>query len=184
MVLAASIRQTRACERHPVEAHPTYGMQPLAPPGPAVPLGPPGMPPLAPPGPAVPPGPPGMAPAAPSGPAVAHAVPSGLTHPGGGLVRYVVAMVVPASALGRAEATGAAASTAAAAPARRTGVKEIFFSAIRLDYPHRPDLETVISRIFRFGPSHAVRGPVDYPVRCNEVGDFIDTNRDVGGRVF
>lgn len=45
-------------------------MQPWAPPGPALPDGPPGIPPLAPPGPALPLGPPGISPLAPPGPAL------------------------------------------------------------------------------------------------------------------
>src|SRR5690348_17233151 len=50
-------------------AQPTFGMQPVAPPGPALPLGPPGIAPEAPSGPAEPPGPPGITPLAPPGPA-------------------------------------------------------------------------------------------------------------------
>jgi hypothetical protein len=38
--------------------------------------------------------------------------------------------------------------TETAAPARRTDFREIFFSAMRFDYPHLPDLETVIGARF------------------------------------
>lgn len=86
-------------------------MHPVAPPGQAEPLGPLGIPPLAPPGPAVPPGPPGMLPEAPSGPTV-HGPPPGLMQPGS------------------APASGAAMIAAAAAPARKTEVSEVFFSAM------------------------------------------------------
>jgi hypothetical protein len=58
---------------------------------------------------------------------MAHGVPSGLKHPGGG---------------GSAEASGAATIAEAAAPARRTVLKDIFFSAMRGNYPHCKDLET------------------------------------------
>jgi hypothetical protein len=61
-----------------------------------------------------------MLPAAPLGPAVAtgHGLPSGLTHIGGS-----------------AAANGAATIAAAAAPARKTDVREIFFSAMRRGIP-------------------------------------------------
>jgi hypothetical protein len=38
--------------------------------------------------------------------------------------------------------------TETAAPARRTDFREIFFSAMQFDYPHLPELETVIGARF------------------------------------
>jgi hypothetical protein len=95
-------------------------MHPVAPPGHAEPLGPPGIDPLAPPGPAVPPGPPGMLPDAPLGPAVPdeHTLPSGLTQPGSAAAGDATAMI-----------------DAAAAPARRTEATETFVRAMRIDIP-------------------------------------------------
>jgi hypothetical protein len=91
----------------------------------ADPLGPYGIEPAAPLRSAVPPGPPGIAPDAPSGPAVAtgHGLPSGFTQPGEGSAR----------------ASGAAAIATAAAPERKTDVREIVFSAIGSAYPNRRD---------------------------------------------
>ena len=123
-----------------IVAQPTLGMQPVAPPGPAVPLGPYGMAPVAPPGPAVPSGPNGIAPVAPSCPAapsgplgmatvappgptfptLAHGVPSALTHGGGS-----------------AEASGVAAIAAATTPANSSGVKFVSFAIMYEGYHDR-----------------------------------------------
>lgn len=131
-------------------AHPTYGMQPLAPSGPAVPPGPYGISPVAPPGPAAPSGPYGIEPLAPSGPAVppgpygiwpvappgpavpmsAHGVPSALTHGGGS-----------------ASEAGANTIEAAAAPAKNTEEKRL--AIMCLAYPLSRRLKTPAGKVSR-----------------------------------
>ena len=139
-----------------IVAQPTPGMQPEAPPGPALPLGPPGarlpdappgpavpsgppgMLPVAPPGPAAPPGPPGMTPLAPPGPAsppgppgIAPAAPPGPAVPR--LAHGVPSGFTHGGGTGSAIATGVNASAAAVAtPAKIADVSFECLMPIRL----------------------------------------------------
>lgn len=103
--------------------HPTLGMQALAPPRSAAPVGPFQKPPLAPPRVIVPSGPYGMLMSAPRAvmfPMPEHAEPSALKHGGGGG--------------GSALATGAATAKDAAAPANSTGISRAIFAIMILVY--------------------------------------------------
>lgn len=147
-------------------AHPTFGMQPLAPPGPAVPPGPPGITPVAPSGPAVPPGPPGMAPVAPPGPAAppgppgttplappGPAVPPGppgiapLAPPGPAVPiseHGVPSALTHGGGAGSAIAMGAKARAPAAAPAKIIEVS--VFEVMREVYPASTRVKTTRCR--------------------------------------
>ena len=138
-------------------AHPIPGMQPLAPPGPALPTGPPGITPLAPPGPAVPAGPPGMDPVAPSGPAappgppgITPLAPPGPASPTGppgmatlapsGPAVPMLAHGVPSGfqhggGAGSAPAIGENAMAAPAAPANKRGVIFVSFTIMEKRLP-------------------------------------------------